>query len=517
MSNTDLNFYMDEFDDNFTKKENNIIKEEKDEIFEDFQENGENMEIFENENELELIDYMFNISFTQELNGVQGGYFIKIIRSLMHSLYSPNKSLIFLRHILFWKNGEILNNIIKNIKYYYFQEIIYEILIYNDDENNLNIGGGLDKKKINIIISLINSLKYDIDGIKEVICDYIINNKNEELLINENTLNKCFSDFVFNNENILNNFCVISSHILKEYKFENMMPNPNNSKSYLFKNSSKCVLNNSITLLNVADKDIIITKFNKIIKNFELGVLKSTLSKINFMTFVFDFMTLTRGNDLLNNLKAIKYFTFIKNIFFKSNNDIVQTIITNEINLLLKDINNNIPWFQELLINNDFINEVLNIKNIPYANYGICSNNLFIHISTILEILIKNLSEFLSSKNILKKIENFFEKECKVYLERMNKPIYEISNSFNLSQILNKNFDNENELKVDEVDNIPLNNSNNSNLKNSKNAFYLTEESYMKKISLNLSNKDSSGNFENNDNKLFFDENSVQSIEGIKK
>jgi hypothetical protein len=439
MSNTDLNFYMDEFDDNFTKKENNIIKEEKDEIFEDFQENGENMEIFENENELELIDYMFNISFTQELNGVQGGYFIKIIRSLMHSLYSPNKSLIFLRHILFWKNGEILNNIIKNIKYYYFQEIIYEILIYNDDENNLNIGGGLDKKKINIIISLINSLKYDIDGIKEVICDYIINNKNEELLINENTLNKCFSDFVFNNENILNNFCVVSSHILKEYKFENMLPNPNNSKSYLFKNSSKCVLNNSITLLNVADKDIIITKFNKIIKNFELGILKSTLSKINFMTFVLDFMTLTRGSDLLNNLKAIKYFTFIKNIFFKSNNDIVQTIITNEINLLLKDTNNNIPWFQELLINNDFINDALNIKNIAYSNYGICSNNLFVHTSTILEILIKNLSEFLSNKNILKKVEKFFEKECKAYLERMNKPIYEISNSFNLSQILNKN------------------------------------------------------------------------------
>ena len=98
----------------------------------------------------------------------------------------------------------------------------------------------------------------------------------------------------------------------------------------------------------------------------------------------------------------------------------------------------------------------------------------------------------------------------------MNKPIYEINNSFNLSQILNKNFDNENELKVDEVDNIP---NNNINLKNSKNAFYLTEESYIKKHSLNLStNKDSlSGNFENNDNKLFFDENSVQSIEGIKK
>ena len=124
MSNNELNFCMDEFmDDNFTtKKEVNIIKEEKDEIFEDFQENGENMEIFELENDLELIDYIFNITFNQELNGVQGGYFIKIIRSLMHSLYSPNKSIILMKHILFWKNGEILNNMIKNLKYYYFRE-----------------------------------------------------------------------------------------------------------------------------------------------------------------------------------------------------------------------------------------------------------------------------------------------------------------------------------------------------------------------------------------------------------
>ena len=36
-----------------------LIKEEKDEIFEDFQENGENIEIFEFENDLELIDYIF--------------------------------------------------------------------------------------------------------------------------------------------------------------------------------------------------------------------------------------------------------------------------------------------------------------------------------------------------------------------------------------------------------------------------------------------------------------------------
>ena len=101
----------------------------------------------------------------------------------------------------------------------------------------------------------------------------------------------------------------------------------------------------------------------------------------------------------------------------------------------------------------------------------------------------------------------------------MNKPIYEVSNSFNLSQILNKNFDNENELKVDEVDNIEPNNNTNVNLKNSKATFYLTEESYIKKHNLNSSTKESiSGNNDNNDGtKLFFDENLVQSIEEIKK
>ena len=91
-----------------------------------------------------------------------------------------------------------------------------------------------------------------------------------------------------------------------------------------------------------------------------------------------------------------------------------------------------------------------------------------------------------------------------------------MSNSFNLSQILNKNFENESDLKVDEVDNVPVNNNSSSNLKNSKNAFYLTEETYIKKHSLNNSTKES--NSGNNDNiKLFFDESSVQSIEGIKK
>ena len=187
----------------------------------------------------------------------------------MHSLYNPNKSIAFIKYICFRKNGEILNNIIKNINYFYNREIIYNILIYNDEDNNFSSYGGLDKKKSSIIIQLINYLKKGVEGIKEVFCEYIINYKNEELLINENTFNIFCSEFVFNDEKIFDKFCVISSHILKEYKFENCMLN--NSKSFIFRvSSAKGVLNNSLITLNVADKDAIISKFNKVIKNIQL-------------------------------------------------------------------------------------------------------------------------------------------------------------------------------------------------------------------------------------------------------
>ena len=489
LSNTDLNFYADEFmDDNFSKKE--IVK---DEIFDDFPQ-GENIEnpteILENDGDLELIDYIINMGLGEELNGVQGGYLIKIVRSLMHSLYSPNKSIIFMKYICFRKNGEILNNIIKKIKYFYFQEIIYEILIFNDEENNFSSYGGLDKKKSNIIMQLIGYLKMGVEGIKEVFCEYIINYKNEELLINEITFNKFCSEFVYNNEAIFDKFCIISSHILKEYKFENCIMN--NSKSLIFRvSSSKGVMNNSIISLNVTDKDAIISKFNKIIKNIQLNIITSTSTKINLLTFIFDFMSLTRGTELLNNLKSIKYFLFLKQAFYTSKNDMIQNIIINKINLLLKDIstpqntNSNNKWFYELFISNGFITDAINIKNKSYSNYGICSELLYIHLAVIFEILIKNLTEFLSNYNYLKKVENFYNKEFKNYLERMNKPIYEVNNSLNLSQI----FNNENELKVDEIPDTPGNYTN-TNTKAIKGVFDLTETSFIKKHSINLSIKE---------------------------
>ena len=485
-STNELNFDMEGFmEDNFQKKE---VKDEVIDLF-GSTDNAENpIDIIENDNDLELIDYLFNIGFENELNGVQGGYFIKIVRSLMHSLYSPFKSILIIKYICFRKNGEILNNMIKNIKHFYFQELLYDLLIYNDEEKNFTVYGGLEKKKTNIIMQLISYLKMGVEGIKEVFCEYIINYKNEELLIGENTFNKFCSDFVFNNEEIFDRFCVISSHILKEYKFENCMLN--NSRSFIYRaSSSKGVLNNSLITLNVTDKDGIILKFNKIIKNIQLNILTSTTTKINLLTFVFDFMSLTRGKELLNNLKSINYFLFIKKTFFSSKNDIIQSIIINKINLLLQDnIKSNYNWFSELLINNGFINEALNIKNKTHSNFGLCSESLFIHIGIIFDILIKNLSDFLSNNNVLKKVEKFYNKEFRNYIERMNKPIFEVNNnSLNLSLFLSKNFENENDLKVDEIQEPQATTSNGKGVKG---VFDLTETSFIRKNSNNLQLKE---------------------------
>ena len=64
----------------------------------------------------------------------------------------------------------------------------------------------------------------------------------------------------------------------------------------------------------------------------------------------------------------------------------------------------------------------------------------------------------------------------------MNKPIYEINNTLNISQYLTKNIDNENELKVDEVsDTKDIEN----NIKVTESIFDLTETSFIRKNSTN--------------------------------
>ena len=97
----------------------------------------------------------------------------------------------------------------------------------------------------------------------------------------------------------------------------------------------------------------------------------------------------------------------------------------------------------------------------------------------------------------------------------MNKPIYEINNSFNLSQIFNKNFEFENEIKVDEISDEQNDINNIKNSKSINNIFELTEKSFLKKHSLNNSfNQNIIKEVDNNgpEDKIF-NEKLIQSIE----
>ena len=374
---------------------------------------------------LELIDYLFNISFSYDLNPIQGGYLVKINRSLLHSLYSPNKSNVFINYICYKKPNDIISNFWNKIQFFYFQEIIYDILIYCEEENNSN--NKLDIIKNNILTKLIIIMKTQPEGIKDIICDYALNCKSVESLVNENFITKLSTAFASsNNEKILENFCIVTSHIIKLYKNDNFSASKNLKpfeKNNLYNNN---FLNNSLGILNIGD-DMLIGKINSAIKEINLDYFKSTNSKIIFITFIFDFMSITRCQEFLDNLINKNYFIFFKNLFFSSKNDIVQSIYINCIQLLIEDANE--KWLNEILLKNNLIeqclNENYNNSNTNTNNFGLKDNQLYIHISEIFDILIKNnfVNEFLKKNNQLEKINNAFNNTFKTYSERMEKTI----------------------------------------------------------------------------------------------
>ena len=117
---------MDENYININKKDTFVINQQELEI-------GIEKDLGENENNNELIDYLFNMGLNNELNPIQGGYLVKIIRSLLHSLYNPSKSYAFIKYLCL--KNDIITKILSKIQYFYFQDIIFEILMYNEEEN----------------------------------------------------------------------------------------------------------------------------------------------------------------------------------------------------------------------------------------------------------------------------------------------------------------------------------------------------------------------------------------------
>ena len=372
---------------------------------------------------LELIDYLFNISFSYDLNPIQGGYLVKINRSLLHSLYNPNKSNAFINYICFKKPNDLISNFWNKIQFFYFQEIIYDILMFCEEDNNQN--NKLDIIKNNILTKLVILMKTQNEGIKDILCDYALNCKGVEALVNESFITKlCGAFSTSNNEKILENFCIVTGHIIKLYKNDNFSSSKN-IKPFEKNNIYNNFLNNSLGILNLGDSDMLIGKVNSAIKEINLEYFKSTNSKIIFITFIYDFMALSRCQEFLDNLIFINFFSFLKNLFFSSKNDIIQSLYINMIQLLIEDSNE--KWINELLFKNNFIEQALSIKynNLIINNYGLKENELYVHLSEIFDILIKNtfINEFLKKNNIFEKINNMFNNTYKNYSERMEKTI----------------------------------------------------------------------------------------------
>ena len=217
---------------------------------------------------------------------------------------------------------------------------------------------------------------------------------------------------------------MFTSHIIKLYKNDNFSSSKN-LKPFEKNNIYNNFLNNSLGILNLGDNDMLIGKINSVLKEMNLEYFKSTNSKIIFISFIYDFMGITRSPEFLENLINIHYFSFIKNEFFSSKNDIMQSIYLNIIQLIIEDSNE--KWLNELLFKNNFIEQALSINynDLNSSNFGLKNNQLYIHLSEIFDTLIKNtfVNEFLKKNNLYEKINNTFNNVYKNYVERMEKTI----------------------------------------------------------------------------------------------
>jgi hypothetical protein len=316
--------------------------------------------------------------------------------------------------------------------------------MYCEEETNQNQNKQLDLIKTNILIKLITTMKTQSEGIKDIFCDYILNCKGAEALVNENFLSKLTSGFITcNNEKILENFCIVTGQILKLYKNDNFSSSKNLKGGFV-----NNFLNSSLGLLNFGDSDLLVGKLNAVIKELNLEYFKSTQAKIILLNFIYDFMTLTRSSEFLENLININFFNFFQKLFFSSKNDIIQSIYINTIQLLIEDTNE--KWLTEILIKNNFIEQALNTNysstDLSNSTFGIKENPLYIHLSEIFGILIRNvfMIEILQKNNLFEKINTIYNTTYKTYVERMEQTICNFKcNSLYLPA--------EDSIKVDEI------------------------------------------------------------------
>lgn len=98
----------------------------------------------------------------------------------------------------------------------------------------------------------------------------------------------------------------------------------NNERSNFYFNSS--------VNLNFDEGNTLINKMTQFTKEINLNLVKSFSCIQSVLTFISDIISISRNNELLDNLKKINFLIFFSQKFFNTKNDIIQNILVGIIN-----------------------------------------------------------------------------------------------------------------------------------------------------------------------------------------
>ena len=390
----------------------------------------------------ELIDYIFNLSSNNELNTIQGGYFIKIAQSFIHycNLNCKDNN-TFLNYICFKK--DIFLQIINNFNYEYYKQLIFEILITDfssSDDDNTNS----DLYKNKIINFFINSFKNIstnrniIISIFNILIEYLDIIKNSTELILSEPLFTNIIQYINNTqftESECNTICLFLTLLIKNYLNEF-----DNNQKFLSSLTKSMPKNSTMNDKNI-DKTVILyldssnNFVNKISNIFKFGskyynyknidkICKSTI--LNYFETIYNFLLLTRNLIFLSNLKEINFFENSIKFFYIIKNDTFQCLFTSFLKILINE--NNEPWLNEMCIVNKFIEK--SIKKIENKNIT-KKSSLFVHFAKIFEMIImsNDTHNFLSLFVTGNKLSFIYNKYFENVINIMNKPLGNFCNT----------------------------------------------------------------------------------------
>jgi hypothetical protein len=321
---------------------------------------------------LDLLDYLFsfinsnssNPNFPNPLNSISASYFCKIICSFIKT-----KSSNLIKYICQKKN-EILINLINNVNLKPIADIICKVLLI--DNLSLEESLNFDIVKLSIfnrlLLTLSNSRHFeDITNISYLLQEYLESSKNIEILLTETFLNNLSQQLLFSrNKASIKEIIIISTHLLKQFRAEY-----EKAQKFVSSISLKSKVLEKTNILNLENDILIIWKLSNSVDNIldlfnslDYGYKMINILRLTIFEFIYNLLTLTRTNQLLEKLNKYKFFQNMWKIFFNVvDNDIYMNLCENIVNVILEDCLNNTlvtnQFFNSMVIRSNLITDII--------------------------------------------------------------------------------------------------------------------------------------------------------------